>query len=128
MPALRSVPNGELLSGIARASSFSCGSSIWSVRRRRRAAGGVLVEGSFRGGFTSVGESGPLPAKDSLVSRRLAPGRGAPEVLTMDKDIFLPPEVAEGPSLGLFIFRGEFTDDEKSFSCWVSRIPNSFWG
>ncbi len=72
--------------------------------------------GSLRKVLFSAGERGPF-AKESLVSRRRVPGRGTPEVFTWDNDVFRPAPV-EGPSLGLFILRGELTDEEKS---WVIR-------
>lgn len=81
----------------------------------------MLVRGSIRKDLFSTGERGPL-AKESLVSRRRVPGRAAPAVLTCDNDVFRLVTVAE-PSLGLFIFSGEFTEVEKSCDELLVRRP-----
>lgn len=110
VPDLRRVPKGEVLSCAGRGSSLSCDSSCRSVRRRRRAGGGVFVAASSRKVLFSVGESGPFPANESLVSRRRTPGRDPPEVLTMDREVFRAPALEDWPSFGLFNLSGELTD------------------
>lgn len=80
----------------------------------------MLVLGSLRKDLFSEGERGPL-ANESLVSRRRVPGRDTAEVLTCERDAFRPVPV-DGPSLGLFIFRGELTDEEKSYIIQLAYV------
>ena len=90
VPVLRKEANGELLSWNL-GSSFSCSSSCKSVLRRDSTGGGVSLFMSLRIVLLSIGERGPLPANESLVSRRLVPGREVPEVLTIDNEVLRAP-------------------------------------
>ena len=99
-------------------------SSLKSVLRRSRDAGGVAVAGSSRKNLLlPVGERGPLPLNDSLASLRLGPVREVLEVLVLNEprwpeiDVFRPPPTTV--ALPSFVaacggFKGEFTEVENA--------------